>query len=95
MIRDMESLAMKPVPNKWIVTFPYGVTYTGTRKKHKGVDYSCPKGTSVNSVVAGKVVFAGWHKVGRGWVAATDYTSSSTMIDSMTGPLVYGQAIAT
>jgi murein DD-endopeptidase MepM/ murein hydrolase activator NlpD len=67
MIRDMGSLAMKPVPNKWIVTFRYGVTYSGTRKKHKGVDYSCPKGTSVNSAVSGKVVFAGWHKVGRGW----------------------------
>ena len=63
----MESPPMKPLPNKWIITFPYGVKYKATGKRHKGVDYSCPTGTSVNSAVSGKVVFAGWHKVGRGW----------------------------
>ena len=63
----MESPPMKPLANKWIITFPYGVKYKATGKRHKGVDYACPTGTSVNSAVSGKVVFAGWHKVGRGW----------------------------
>lgn len=67
MINDTESQAMKPVPNKWKATFPYGATYAGTRTKHKGIDYACPQGTSVNSAVSGKVVFAGLHKIGRGW----------------------------
>jgi murein DD-endopeptidase MepM/ murein hydrolase activator NlpD len=58
---------MKPVPNKWIITFPYGVKYSGSNNRHKGVDYSCPNGTSVNASVSGKVVFAGLHKIGRGW----------------------------
>lgn len=58
---------MKPVPNKWIITFPYGVKYSGSNNRHKGVDYACPNGTSVNACVSGKVVFAGLHKIGRGW----------------------------
>jgi murein DD-endopeptidase MepM/ murein hydrolase activator NlpD len=58
---------MKPVPNKWIITFPYGVKYSGSNNRHKGVDYTCPNGTSVNASVSGKVVFAGLHKIGRGW----------------------------
>lgn len=58
---------MKPVPNKWIVTFPYGAKYQGTTNRHKGVDYACPIGVSVNAATSGKVVFAGLHKIGRGW----------------------------
>jgi murein DD-endopeptidase MepM/ murein hydrolase activator NlpD len=58
---------MKPVPNKWDITFPYGVKYKRTGNRHKGVDYACPEGVSVNAATSGKVVFAGLHKVGRGW----------------------------
>jgi len=63
----MENHTMKPLPNNWIVTFAYGVKYRKTANRHKGIDYACPIGTPINSAVAGKVVFAGAHKIGRGW----------------------------
>lgn len=63
----MENSTMKPVPTRFPVSFVYGAKYRRTGKRHKGIDYDCPKGTPVNSAVAGKVVFAGWHRVGRGW----------------------------
>jgi len=55
-----------PVPYPVTSHFGYAADYFGGTRYHTGVDMSCPVGTPVTNVMAGRVTFAGYDPSGYG-----------------------------
>lgn len=54
----------RPVPDQFRISSPYGDRIDPVTKKvtehHNGIDFACPEGTEVRSIVSGKIQRTGW-----------------------------------
>jgi len=54
---------IKPFGGNFPITSPFGERIdpkSGVKKMHNGVDFGCPEGTPIRSVLDGKIFVAGW-----------------------------------
>ena len=54
---------IKPFGGNFPITSPFGERIDpklGIKKMHNGVDFGCPEGTPIRSVLDGKIIVAGW-----------------------------------
>ncbi len=89
----------RPIHSRYYISSYFGwraSPFTGMRSYHSGVDFACPKGTSIYSALDGKVTATGFNNTYGNYVIVTHHSGYKSLYGHMSEILaVRGQWVTT